>query len=132
MRAITTHACIALCVLLGGCSVPYHVSVGDIDARNMDQMKRFEIELLSGGLDEEAVVSYFSDTASSFLSWFSMGPRTGRAIRKPSIGGSLIEEIYKKCPSGQITGLLTVRESKTYYFYSKEIVRISGYCILED
>lgn len=132
MRGFTTSALLAVAIGATGCLTPFHVSVGDIDNTHQDTMRHFSVEIVAGGLDENAFVGYFSDSLDSLLYAFSQGPRTGRPLRKSSIGGSLVEEIYKKCPSGRVTGLMTVRESKSFYFYRTETVRVSGYCILED
>ncbi len=132
MRAFTTVALVACAIAASGCLTLFHVTVGDIDATKPDKMRRFEVELKAGGFDENAILEYISDTAYNIVDLGSMGPRTGRPLRKPSMGGSLIEELYKKCPSGNITGLLSTRENKYYFIYQTEIIRVSGYCILED
>ena len=59
----------------------------------------------------------------------NMGPRTGRQTYSDTYLDSLAGEILKKCPSGNITGLMSIREVAVYPVVSGEIGKIVGYCI---
>ena len=58
-----------------------------------------------------------------------MGPRTGARVFSDSYMDKITEEVYKKCPSGNITGLTSTRETARYPVITGEIAKITGYCI---
>ncbi len=59
----------------------------------------------------------------------NMGPRTGRQTYSDTYLDNLADEILKKCPSGNVTGLMSIRETAIYPVVSGEIGKIVGYCI---
>ena len=44
----------------------------------------------------------------------------------------LARDIYKRCPSGRITGLLAIREMNKYPVVSGEIIKVKGYCLIKS
>lgn len=68
---------------------------------------------------------------SDIVALFQMGPRTGKPVYNASYARNVIEMVYEKCPSGKITGLMSIRETRSYPVISGEIVKITGYCMLK-
>lgn len=126
MRVIA--ACLPL--LLTGCMSLHHVQFGSIDNTAELGARPFDITVEVGGLDEEAVLGQLSSTLGSWMSYASMGPRTGIPRRADSLGGGVVEKMYEACPSGEITGVTSRRETLRVPFGGVEIIRITGYCIV--
>jgi hypothetical protein len=117
---------------LSGCVTLHHISIGDIDNTQPDRTRRFEIEIEAAALNEEEIASAVSPWLYNSVAFFSMGPRTGNPRRNDSMGGSLLEQIYQRCPSGKVTGLTSRRETNALGYASIEVLRVSGYCIIEE
>ena len=43
----------------------------------------------------------------------------------------MIAMLKAECPSGKLTGLMSVRESRKYPVISGEIVKVTGYCVTQ-
>ncbi len=63
------------------------------------------------------------------LALINMGPRTGNPVFDDSYSDQLLISIQQQCPSGQLTGLRSIREGIAYGPVSGEVVRVDGYCI---
>lgn len=63
------------------------------------------------------------------IALFQQGPRTGNPVYVEGYAEKLIYEIYEKCPSGKITGVTSIRETRKYPVISGEIVKVSAYCV---
>lgn len=131
----------ASATLLGfsvGCAVLHHVQVGHIDNRNTSVQIPFEILVNEVGVNTEEIghAAKLSNSkggdavadAAAILSLFQMGPRTGNLTYNPHFAEKLIYEIYQRCPSGDVTGLMSIREMRKYPAISGEIVKVTGYC----
>ena len=70
-----------------------------------------------------------ADQLATIGSLVTMGPKTGVPGRRPILADSLVEQMYEKCPSGEITGVTSRRETVRAPFASVETIRIQGYCI---
>jgi hypothetical protein len=121
------------------CAQLHHVQLGDID-QTKGRLRPFDIKVSETGisLDEaRAVANVFASAADKrnvndafqWISFFQMGPSTGNGVFGDKYAEDLVNQLYKRCPSGKITGITAVRESKKYPVISGEIVRITGYCI---
>lgn len=65
---------------------------------------------------------------ANIIALFQMGPRTGVPVYSEHYAEHLMYEIYEKCPSGQVTDLMSIRETRKYPVISGEIVKITGTC----
>jgi hypothetical protein len=131
-------AAFALATLVA-CAQLHHVQLGDIDGTK-GRLRPFDVKVSETGisLDEaRAVANVLASNADKgnigqigeYLSYFQMGPHTGNGVFTDKYAEGVLDMLYKRCPSGRITGLTAVRESKKYPVISGEIVRITGYCI---
>lgn len=128
--------------LLSSCAYVHHTQVGEIVNHSELVSVPFEILVSEIGFDlQEAGAigrSVIHDknagdnlgAATAIIGLFQMGPRTG----KPVWGGdnyadNIYLALYEKCPSGQITGLQSTRETNSYPVVSGEIVKIRGICL---
>ena len=59
-----------------------------------------------------------------------MGPKTGNPVFDDTYSDALAEMLLK-CPSGQISGLVSVRESAHYPIVSGEVIKLVGYCLMD-
>ena len=126
---------------MASCAQLHHVQVGEIENRSGFVQKPFDIKISETGVSiQEAagVVKVLSSKqtnkeiqqVANIIAMFQMGPRTGNPVYVKDYAKNLIELIYEKCPTGQVTGLTSVRESRKYPVVSGEIVKITGYCLL--
>lgn len=137
ISALLLFAC-----LMSGCAVLHHAQIGNIDNRNGIQKTPFTVMVSETGVSTEdisriakATNSKAGDSASSLaeiVALFQMGPRTGNPTYNPKYAEKLLQEIYKQCPSGKITGLMSIRETRKYPVISGEIVKITGYCMTDS
>ncbi|MNK90926.1 hypothetical protein D3C87_1109970 [compost metagenome] len=127
-----------LMFLFTGCAILHHVQVGHIDNRDSQVQIPFEILMSEVGVSTSEIAgagklanSKGGDAvadAAAILSLFQMGPRTGNLTYNPRYAEKLIYEIHQKCPSGQVTGLMSIREMRKYPVVSGEIVKVTGFC----
>lgn len=115
--------------------------VGEIRHKKDHVRMPFELKVSETGIDMKEVsnvagaLSNGNDLGSStkkfakMISMFQMGPRTGKPIYNERYADKLAKAIYQKCPSGDITGLVLIRETASYPVVSGEIVKIKGYCL---
>jgi hypothetical protein len=127
--------------LLSACAVLHKTQIGEIDNRSNHALVPFEIKVSETGVDMRQVTaiqrSLFKDnraanalgSAAAIISLFQMGPRTGYPVFTENYAKDLIYAIHTQCPSGMITGLMTVREMRKYPIVSGEIVKVRGYCL---
>lgn len=103
--------------------------------------KPFDIKISESGINlgEAADVSKILlrkdrhsdvDNLAGWIGLFQIGPRTGNPVYVKDYAKNLIHLIYEKCPSGKVTGLMSVRESRKYPVISGEIVKVTGYCLI--
>lgn len=127
------------------CAVLYRVQMGEIDS-TQGKLKRFEIMkshlgitvsegviIADKGLKTTKSINTDQSDALKLIAFIyeisNMGPRTGRQTYSDTYLDSLAEEILKKCPSGNVTGLMSIREAAVYPVVSGEIGKIVGYCV---
>jgi hypothetical protein len=128
--------------LMTGCAVLHSVQLGEIDSSVVLEGRQFEIRVNELGFDVEQILAVAEAIATaSDGSEFSvladiyavsnMGPRTGRPVYNDEYSDGIIDRLRKECPSGQISGLMSIRESAEYPVISGEIVKLVGYCAKE-
>ena len=126
---------------MASCAQLHHVQVGEIENRSGFVQKPFDIKISETGvsIQEAAGVAKVLSSkqtnqeiqqVANVIAMFQMGPRTGNPVYVKDYAKNLILLIYEKCPTGQVTGLTSVRESRKYPVVSGEIVKITGYCLL--
>jgi hypothetical protein len=103
----STFLYLSILVLLSSCAQLHHVQIGEI-------------------------VSHPNYTQQPFglIGLFQMGPQTGNPVYSKDYARNLMQLIYEKCPSGKVTGLTSVRESRKYPVISGEIVKVTGFCLI--
>ena len=123
---------LGLSVVLTGCVAVHHVQVGEIDAQQLDATP-FVIELDSAGVDVVGAVGAANiPVVSDAMAYVNMGPRTGRPLASTAFVNGVQEALEKKCPGGRVTGLQVRRSSRQVKFVSSEVVRLTGWCVLES
>jgi hypothetical protein len=125
-------------VIFTGCAWMHHVQLGQIDNRKSEAMVPFDIKVSENGVSAEeigAIAKSFktkggdaAGDAAGIIALFQQGPRTGNPIYNEKYAERLIYQIHEKCPSGRVTGLMSVRETRKYPVISGEIVKVTGYC----
>lgn len=122
---------------LGGCASLHHVQIGEID--NRTPLTSFEVAVseTTVSLDDVKQVSSVlmndkssrqTNDALSFIQLFQMGYSTGTPVYNHTYVDHLRDKLFEACPSGQITGLTMIRETREYPVIKGEIVKIKGYC----
>ncbi|MEI6834664.1 MAG: hypothetical protein WCL28_11800 [bacterium] len=128
--------------LLSSCAVLHRVQVGDLDDDRKFVLKPFEVKVSEVGVDFREAGDIAKsltkskgahkdlDTVTDIIQLFQQGPRTGVPVFSDSYAENLSNELYKSCPSGQITGLISIREMRKYPAISGEIVKVKGFCMI--
>ncbi|MBK9322943.1 MAG: hypothetical protein IPM97_08370 [Bdellovibrionaceae bacterium] len=138
MRNILSLSCL---LLLCSCAQLHHVQIGEVASHSGYVQKPFDIKISESGvnLGEAAEVSKIllnkdrqkdAEEIVGLIGLFQMGPITGNPVYVKDYAKNLIQLIYEKCPSGKVTGLMSVRESRKYPVVSGEIVKVTGYCLV--
>jgi len=128
-------------LFLSSCAQLHHVQIGEIDNNSKFVQKPFDIKLSEVGVDiqeagriTKALAGKDSNNEAKkiadIIALFQMGPRTGNPVYTKGYAKNLIQLIYEKCPSGRVTGLASIRETRKYPVVSGEIVKLTGYCLL--
>lgn len=128
-------------IVTNACAQLHHVQIGEIVNNPNYTQKPFDIKISETGinLQEAADITKFvgnkdqGDTAQSIantIGLFQMGPLTGNPVYVKDYAKNLIQVIYEKCPSGRVTGLTSIRETRKYPVVSGEIVKVTGYCLI--
>lgn len=131
---------IPILLLLCSCAQLHHVQVGEIISHPQYTQEPFDIKVSESGvnLNEAAQVSKVflnkqgdkdAENIAGIIGLFQMGPRTGNPVYVKNYAKNLVQLIYEACPSGRVTGLMSIRESRKYPVISGEIVRVTGYCL---
>ena len=119
---------------VSGCAQLYKVQIGN--TMPMHKGKRFEVKVsetaidldeakqLTRSLSKSKRNDHFFDT----IAMFQIGPRTGVPVFNEKYARNIRNLIFKKCPSGKIANLTSIREARKYPVISGEIVKITGYC----
>lgn len=128
-------------LLLQSCAFLHHAQLGEIRHKKNHVRMPFEIKVSETGVDmKEAAdlagaLSNGNDAAGTakeiadIVSMFQMGPRTGKPVYNEKYADGIAKAIYQKCPSGEITGLVMIREMASYPVVSGEIIKVKGYCL---
>lgn len=122
-----------------GCAILHHAQVGMIDNRAGSSAVPIEIMVSEAGvnLDEAADIaratgSRTGDDAAGLakmIAFFQIGPRTGNPVYNERYAEKVLSLIHEQCPSGRVTGLMSVREMRKYPVISGEIIKITGFCL---
>ncbi|PWU19746.1 MAG: hypothetical protein C5B49_05240 [Bdellovibrio sp.] len=130
---------VLMAVKLAGCAVLHHVQLGQIDNRTNVAQVPFEIKVSETGVNTQEIsalsraakneVGNTARNAADIVSMFQIGPRTGDPIYDEHYAEKVLYLIHEKCPSGRVTGLVSIRETRKYPVISGEIVKITGYCM---
>jgi len=128
-----------LTVFMASCAQLHHVQLGEVRDSKGD-FRTIEIKVSETGVDlQEAkeIAKIFmrsqkaKDTADDIMATvglFQMGPRTGNPVYVESYTQKLPEMIRAECPSGKISGITSVRETRKYPVISGEIVKVIAFC----
>ena len=128
-------------VMTSSCAWLHHVQVGEIDNSGHGKLRAFELKVSESGINFEeagriakslngsAAGRKDVDNITNAIGMFQMGPRTGNIVFNDTYAKNIVNDIYKECPSGQVTGLVSIRESRKYPVISGEIIKIKGYCV---
>jgi hypothetical protein len=133
---------ISILITLTSCAQLHHVQIGEIVSHPDYVQKPFEVKISETGFDIGEAIELSktfmnkkdqqgADNISNIIAMFQMGPRTGKPVYVKGYAKNLIQVIYEKCPTGKITGLMSIRESRDYPVVSGEIVKVTGYCLIK-
>jgi hypothetical protein len=127
-----------LIIIISSCAIKHHVQVGEIKRKPGKKLIPFEVLLSETGVNIEEAADLISAVTkdqgraqeiADIISMFQVGPRTGNHVFNEKYADVIPKLIMKKCPSGNVTGLLMIRESNKYPVVSGEIVKVKGYCL---
>jgi hypothetical protein len=123
---------------LGGCATLHHAQVDEIDA-SRGRLVPFEIHASEVGINAREVGRLVSATtrngagnaAANLVALFQYGPKTGDPVLDDTYADALAQEILARCPTGRVTGLVSMRETTKIYAVSGEYVTVRGFCIVD-
>lgn len=132
--------------LFNSCAVLHHVQVGDVIYSSKYTYKPFDIKVSETGVNVREIggtaaalgkgsSSNTGDAVAGIAAiisiLFQMGPRTGNPVFDDTYADRVASVLYDKCPSGLVTGLTSIRETKKYPYISGEIIKVTGYCLVK-
>jgi hypothetical protein len=123
---------------LVGCATLHRAQLDEIDAQ-YGHLVPFEIHASETGVNTKAVGQIASAAMQSarpsqiaaIVALFQYGPKTGNVVYDDRFADVVAEQILERCPSAHVTGLMSLRESTSYYAVSGEYVTVRGYCIVD-
>jgi hypothetical protein len=132
-------------LLLAGCAQLHHVQLSDISNRtNSSSRKDIDIKLSETGVNLQEIADIakaFSRSEKSsqqiqevqnIIALFQMGPVTGNPVYVENYWKGIPQMLEAECPSGRITGVTSIRETRKYPVVSGEIVRIKATCLVSS
>jgi len=131
-------AVVPLILGLPACATLHRAQLDEIDAQS-GRLKPFEIHVSDTGVNVRAIGTIASAVTrsarpsqlASVVALFEFGPKTGNPVFDDTFADHVADEILVECPSGRVTGLMSLRESANYYAVSGEYVTIRGFCIVD-
>ncbi len=125
---------------LVACAQLHHVQIGDVASHSGYVQKPFEIKISETGVNIGEAVEISkrfmnkdqgkdAEGVAALIGLFQMGPVTGNPVYVKDYAKNLVQLVYEKCPSGKVTGLMSIRETRKYPVISGEIVKVTGYCL---
>ena len=142
MRASSSYvsplALVVPLALLAGCTTLHHVQVDEIDA-SRGRLAPFEIRVSEVGINVREIGQVASavtrnktaSRAAALMALFQFGPKTGEPVLDDRYADVVAQAILDKCPSGRVTGLVSLRETTKVYAVSGEYVTVRGFCIVD-
>jgi hypothetical protein len=136
----STLAILASWLLLTACAHMHHYQLGEIDSTR-GRLTPFEIQVDETGLDVHEGAAIVKGVVQSremarrigaietIIALTQVGPKTGNPTFSDDWADGMLAKVLEQCPSGQVTGLVAVRETMKYPVVSGEIVAVKGYCI---
>ena len=126
-------------VFVNGCAILHRVQLSDIDNTPGMVKVPIEVKVSETGVDVKQIEDIARATKSSggeqtgdlaqMIQYFQMGPRTGAPVYTESYAQKVVYQLHTQCPSGRITGLSSIRETRDYSVIKGEIVKITGFCL---
>jgi hypothetical protein len=123
---------------LVGCVSLHRAQIDEIDT-TQGRLKPFEVHVSETGVSVQGIGAVASVAARSakpsqiaaIVSLFEFGPKTGEVVFDDKFADNVADEILARCPSARVTGLMSLRESTSYYAVSGEYVTVRGFCIVD-
>lgn len=131
---------IVLALVTNGCAFLHQYQIDSFDSETVLKGQSFEIIVSETGVNLQEttnVAKLFTQNQKTrdqmqkiqdAISMFQMGPRTGNMVFNEKYADSIMRAVQLKCPSGNISGLTSIRETAKYPVVSGEIIKIVGYC----
>lgn len=125
---------------LSACAALHHVQLGEIDNRSGAELVPIEFMVSEYGIDLNDAKSTSkillnskdskqANDVMTFLQYFQMGPTTGAPVFVANYADHLEAKLKQQCPSGRITGIMGIRESREYPVIKGEIVKVKAFCL---
>lgn len=117
--------------LASGCAVLHSTQIGEIDSQIVLEGRRFDIKVTEIGVDLEEMFDNGDEEEGDLgdlIALFNQGPRTGTPVFFDDYSDGIADRLWRQCPSGNISGLMAIRETNDYGPVSGEVVRLVGYC----
>jgi hypothetical protein len=127
-----------LLAALVGCATLHQAQLDEIDA-SRGRLEPFELHVSevgvnvkeAGELASAATRSRGPSQLANVVALFQTGPKTGNVVFDDDFADVIAAKILERCPSGRVTGLMSLRESTKYYAVSGEYVTVRGYCVVD-
>jgi hypothetical protein len=124
---------------LTNCAVLHHIQVSDIDNTSGYVKVPIEVKVSETGVDMKQIENLARATnskggdqagdAAAFIQYFQMGPRTGAPVYTDKYAEKIIYQLHTQCPSGRISGVTSIRETRDYSIIKGEIVKVTAFCL---
>ncbi|MCC6647098.1 MAG: hypothetical protein IT374_16190 [Polyangiaceae bacterium] len=125
---------LALAAPTVGCASLHAYDIGETDQSLPSRPIEIAVDETGISLQQaSAAAGALSDNkaagrAGTIAELLNYGPTTGNSVLDAKYADGVVAALYQQCPSGRITGVVSVRESRTYPILSGEIVKIKARC----
>jgi len=141
MRSFKLPLSLTLGLLSAGCAQLHHIQLSDISNRTQTKSaKVIDIKVSETGVNIQEIAGIakaFSNRqgsaqiqkAQDIIGLFQMGPRTGIPVFVENYWQGIPKMIETECPSGQVSNVISMRETRKYPVVSGEIALVKAICI---
>lgn len=139
----TCRVLVALCwvpFFCTGCATLYQIQISDIYGA-AGAVSPVEVKVSETGIDVQQAANLAAifvpsrqvrsevRSVGAIVGLFQYGPKTGNPVYSEIYADQVVRELVRSCPSGRITGVVSVRERRSYPVVSGEVVKIGGLCV---
>lgn len=122
------------------CAVLHKVQLAEVDGDNLSKGEKISIRVSETTVNvrEAAEIAKltqikeagaFAKVAGYYSMLFTFGPSTGTPVFNEFYARNIPEALKQRCQKGQLSNIISVRETREYPVIKGEIVRVDAVCV---